>query len=530
MLFAAALVFTSCSNDSDSGNNTPPTPKHAVTFSVDGGDGTIKAEVDGREIHTGDAVEQGKIVEFTATADDPATHNVDFWTVSAGTFETGTGVSGSPIAKVKVVQPATVTVKFKPIGTPPTKYNVTFAVSGTGGTLKAEVDGTEVHSPYQSERNKTVVFTATPANEYYAVDKWTDGGTTIAGETGTVYTHMVTADADIAVHFKTAPVDVYVCASSNDKAYVWKNNTPTELRSHETGSGVTLYPSAVRSQGNDVYITGAENVSGVTRPLVWKKDGSLHWIGNNRWSYAYDIAFYKGKTLVAGETFDGTDEGTSLTDITDPDNPVVTFLYKKTPPIDYAQARALCAGTDKLYAAGFKNDGNTYKKTVFLWTKPDSGSISETELGLEGNTAYTDRIPYGLCTAGSSVYVAAGNLWKVEGGTVTLIPVADAHALYALCVHDGTVYAAGWTNAYKAAVWKIEGASASLYKELPTVSSGVFALCAAGGDLFAAGYYLDTDNKEKPVWWRIGSDLSVTEHKLGTDEGEALGICVTPQE
>ena len=113
----------------------------------------------------------------------------------------------------------------------------------------------------------------------------------------------------------------------------------------------------------------------------------------------------------------------------DPDNPVVTFLYKKTPPINYAQARALCAATDKLYAAGFKRDGNTYKQTVFLWTKPDSGSISETELGLEGNTAYTDSIPYGLCTAGSSVYVAAGNLWKVEGGAVTLIPVADAHAL-----------------------------------------------------------------------------------------------------
>ena len=279
---------------------------------------------------------------------------------------------------------------------------------------------------------------------------------------------------------------------------MWKNNTPTELRSHETGSGVTLCPYAVRSQGNDVYIAGVENDHGVTSPRVWKKDGSLHWIGMNRWSNAYDIAFYNGKTLVAGKTYDVTDSGASITDISDPDNPVLTFLYKITPPINYAQARALCAATDKLYAAGFKNDGNTYKKNVFLWTKPDSGSISETELGLEGNTAYTDSMPYGLCTAGSSVYVAAGNLWKVEGGTVTSVPVADAYALYALCVCEGTVYAAGWTNAYKAAVWKIEGASASLYKELPTVSSGVFALCAAG-------YYNDTD------------------------EGEALGICVTPQ-
>ena len=164
MLFAATSVFVSCANGSDSGNNTPPTPKHAIMFSVEGGNGTLTAKVDGSGISSGAEVEQGKIVEFTATADDPATHNVDFWTVSAGTFEAGTGASGSPIAKVKVVQPATVTVKFKPVGTPPTKYNVTFAVNGTGGTLKAEVDGTEVHSPYQAERNKVIVFTATPAN------------------------------------------------------------------------------------------------------------------------------------------------------------------------------------------------------------------------------------------------------------------------------------------------------------------------------------------------------------------------------
>ena len=81
----------------------------------------------------------------------------------------------------------------------------------------------------------------------------------------------------------------------------------------------------------DVYIAGEETIAGVDRPLVWKKDGSLHWIGNNRWSNAYDIAFYNGKTLVAGKTYDGTDTGASITDISDHDNPVVTYLYKKAP-------------------------------------------------------------------------------------------------------------------------------------------------------------------------------------------------------
>ena len=525
MLFAAALVFTSCSNGSDSGGGTP---KHAVTFGVDGSpaNGTIKAKVDGTEINSGDTVEQGKIVEFTATPDNPATHNVDFWSIDAGTFEEGTGGSGSTIAKVKVVQPVNVTVKFKLKSAPPTKYTITFGVSGTGGTLKATVDGSEIHSPAQVEKNKRIDFTAEAALGY-AVEKWTNGGNPIAGETNATYEHTVTEDADIAVHFKTAPVDVYVTGTSGGKAYVWKNGAPTQLSAHEAAPD-KVAPYAVHAQVKDVYIVGEELVGGgggVGRPLVWKKDGSLHWISKYRWSDEYDITFYKGKTFVAGKMYDFTDEGASITDISDPENPTVTFLCKKTPQMG-AYARALCAGTGKLYAAGHKRDNDTLKDTVFLWTKLDAGTVSELELGLVGT--YTD-ILYGVCTAGSSVYVAAGNLWKVDDATVTPITVPEANGVYALCVCNGTVYAAGQTNG-EAAVWKIEGINASLHKKLSTWPGGVYALCAGRDDLYAAGFYKDTDNKYKPVWWYIAADGTFTEHKLGTAEGEARGICVAPQE
>ena len=58
----AALVFTGCPQ-------TPTTtPKYKVTFGVEGGNGTIKAEEDGKEINTGTEVEAGKTVTFTATA------------------------------------------------------------------------------------------------------------------------------------------------------------------------------------------------------------------------------------------------------------------------------------------------------------------------------------------------------------------------------------------------------------------------------------------------------------------------------
>ena len=50
LTLGAALVFTACPNNaggSGSGGGTPPTPKHAVTFGVDGGHGTLKAKADG---------------------------------------------------------------------------------------------------------------------------------------------------------------------------------------------------------------------------------------------------------------------------------------------------------------------------------------------------------------------------------------------------------------------------------------------------------------------------------------------------
>ena len=69
-------------------------PKHTVTFSVEGRNGTLKAKADGKEINSGDSVEQGKSVVFTA---EPAPdYVVEQWTnggtviAEAGTDKTYT--------------------------------------------------------------------------------------------------------------------------------------------------------------------------------------------------------------------------------------------------------------------------------------------------------------------------------------------------------------------------------------------------------------------------------------------------------
>ena len=88
------------------------------------------------------------------------------------------------------------------------KHTVTFSVEGgTGGALKAEVDGKEINSGDSVEQGKSVVFTAEPA-EGYVLEQWTNGGTVIA-ESGTdkTYTHSVTANADIKVKFQAPFVE-----------------------------------------------------------------------------------------------------------------------------------------------------------------------------------------------------------------------------------------------------------------------------------------------------------------------------------
>ena len=87
------------------------------------------------------------------------------------------------------------------------KYTITFGVESGTGTLKAQVDGNEIHTGDSVEQGKTFVFTAKPAPDY-VVEQWTKGGTVI-GEAGTdtSYTYAVTADADIKVKFQSLFVE-----------------------------------------------------------------------------------------------------------------------------------------------------------------------------------------------------------------------------------------------------------------------------------------------------------------------------------
>ena len=84
------------------------------------------------------------------------------------------------------------------------KHTVTFSVEGTGGTLKAEVDGKEINSGDSVEQGKKVTFTAEPAAGYM-IKEWKVDGIVVTGNTENSYIHTVTKAIDVKVSFDELP-------------------------------------------------------------------------------------------------------------------------------------------------------------------------------------------------------------------------------------------------------------------------------------------------------------------------------------
>lgn len=135
-------VFTGCPNAAKPKAPEPPAPapKHAVSFSVEGMGGTLKAKAEGvAETEMSPImVEQGKTVTFTA---EPNTdYVVKKWTVSGGSFVSG-GTENNTTATVKITAETAVKVSF-------TEYKtVEFGTDGVDldNYLKNTASGTEVN-------------------------------------------------------------------------------------------------------------------------------------------------------------------------------------------------------------------------------------------------------------------------------------------------------------------------------------------------------------------------------------------------
>ena len=223
--FVLLITLTDCKQTSGGGK---PTPKHAITFSVEGANGTLKAVVSDKEITSGNEVEEGKTVTFTATASDG--YRVKEWKVD------GTIIGNKPnIYTHTVTKAVNVTVSFEATPT----YAINFSVDGANGTLTAKVDGNEIASGKEVEEGKTVTFTAT-ANSGYRVQGWTlDGSPITEAGTNTEYKLTVSKSATVSVSFEVTSVEGgAVLILSPDKLNI-KVKAKTEDGSDITVEGCT---------------------------------------------------------------------------------------------------------------------------------------------------------------------------------------------------------------------------------------------------------------------------------------------------
>ena len=268
-LLTAALLFTGCSNaasGSDSGGGgTPPTPKHEVTFGVDGANGTLKAKADGvAETEASPiTVEQGKTVTFTAAP--AAGYRVKGWTLD------GVAVNGNNNSySFSVTKAVNVKVSFEDDSTPLPTHSVTFGVDGGHGTLKAKADGvaeTET-SPITVQQGKTVTFTATP-EPGYKVKEWKVGGAVVTGSTSNTYTHPVTEAVAVTVSFEVGSAvltlspghsTIKVTAVTSDgSAITVEGCTETTLASSYTETTLTATGTTVVLKGKIIGLACEKN-------------------------------------------------------------------------------------------------------------------------------------------------------------------------------------------------------------------------------------------------------------------------------
>ena len=226
-----------------------------VIFDVDGGHGTLKAEVDGAEITSPAQVEEDKTIVFTASPH--AGYMVDTWTITGGQLLAG-GNPENTTAMVKITEPITVAVSFKL--RPPTTYAVIFGVEGTppNGTISAtyKAGGAAFTSGTAVAENTALVFTASPATDY-KVEKWTVNGTAVPEHTSNTYEHTVTQAADIRVSFVSSVTipDTFTLPNGAEYEVTDKVQKLVIMTKRENNASGTVYTVNVKPEYSGITYT-----------------------------------------------------------------------------------------------------------------------------------------------------------------------------------------------------------------------------------------------------------------------------------
>ena len=387
-LGAAAVLFAAVFTIGCKTNVTSDAQAFAVTFNVDGANGSLTAAVDGKGISTGENVTEGKIVVFTAVADEG--YSIDKWTINEGAFEAG-GSAGNPSASVKITKATTVTVSFTK-----NKYKVEFNPLDTNGTLSATLDGANFDSGNDVEHGKTLVFTASP-NSGYSVATWTvsDGAFETGGSAGDKNASVkITKATTVTVSFTETKYTVTFDADGGSP--VPDNQL---VKEGEKASNPTTVPT---KEGYN--FEGWFNKEGNT---AW--DFDVNTVTKNTELYAkWEIKKYKVdfSSLDANGTLSAKLDGGNFTTGNDVEHGKTVEFTAAITAADYQVEKWTITGGDfesgtgtegsltasvKITAATtvnvtFRPADKTYKVDDISFTQKGINAVTEKTVGYEGNT------------------------------------------------------------------------------------------------------------------------------------------------
>ena len=490
-LLLAAVFTIGCKTEtsSDSEAETPPVQKFAVTFSVDGGNGKLKAKAEGvTETATSPInVEKGKSVTFTATPDSG--FHVKGWTLD-GKAVNGTNSSYSfPVTKA-----AEVKVSFESNSTPLPQYAVTFSVEGGNGTLKAKADGvaeTEA-SPINVEKGKTVTFTAFPAAGY-EVKEWQIFGAGMVFEAGTGTAGNNTAQVNLKGNL-TVKVSFKI-----------QTLTPKHLVTMSAGANGSISAEPALPAGGMVN----ENTTIV---FTASPDSA---------SYTVDAW-----TITGGQLLAGGQAGSSraMVKITEPVTVAVSFKLK--PPTTYTVIFGV-DGTppNGTISATYKADGTAFtsgtavaENIVLVFTaSPDTGYKVEkwtvNGTAVPGNTSNTYEH---TVTEAATIQVSfissveiPGNFTLANGAEYKVTDKEQKHVIMTKRENDpvGTVYTVAVTVEYSGITYTLTGFSGFCISRFGHVTSlTAFALSGESAFLSVDGGVLFNKAKTKLIHYPSGKD------------------------
>ena len=248
-------------------SDSTPLPQYAVTFGVDGGNGTLTAKVDGSGISSGDTVEQGKTVVFTA---EPAGSSceVEQWT-NNGTPIAAAGTNAT--YNHTVTAAANIKVKFKSTYTGPAltldtrnftkekgqSFTYTLVTSGSGSyTATPETAG--IITLDTANLNSHGNITVTCSNAGSTRIKVTD---TVSGQTALSGTITVKPAVVIPDYFEEGGMR-YRVTDKDEREVSVTANTDSSNYAPYTGTSLTI-PKEV-THGGVTY-----TVRGIERPDLW---------------------------------------------------------------------------------------------------------------------------------------------------------------------------------------------------------------------------------------------------------------------